>query len=341
VGTPFEAVTDLEGQFRLELPPGTYTLRISYELYKPQRLDGVVVTAGARQRFDAALVPDEDAVDVVEIVAEADKTSLEGVLLSRKRATVVADGVGRAEIAKSTDRNAAQAATRVVGATVVGGRFVYVRGLGERYTNALIGSVPLPSPEPDRAAVPLDLFATGVLDALTIAKTFSPDVPGDFAGGSVRLEPRGIPSAPLFSVSVRGAYNTDTTLRERLASSRTGSLDWLRIDDGTRALPEGFPVHSFGPRTKPNGEPITAEERRQAGLLLNSPMSARRATAPPDHGVSIVAGNGFDLGGNRKLGIVGSLGYGRGYSVRRNEVLRLFEGVGRDVDPRGLKAVRD
>lgn len=341
VGTPFEAITDLEGRFRLELPPGTYTLRVSYELYKSQRIDGVVVTAGARQRVDAALVPDEDAVDVVEIVAEADKTSLEGVLLSRKRATVVADGVGRAEISKSTDRNAAQAAQRVVGATVVGGRFVYVRGLGERYTNALLGTVPLPSPEPDRAAVPLDLFATGVINALTIAKTFSPDVPGDFAGGSVRIEPRGIPSEPLFSLSVRGAYNTNTTFRERLASSETGSLDWLGIDDGTRALPDAFPAYSFGPRTKPNGETITAEERREAGLLLNAPMSARRATALPDHGISVVAGNGFDFGQNRKLGVVGSLGYGRGYSVRRDEVLRLFEGVGREVDPRGLKAVRD
>lgn len=340
LGTNVKGVTDENGRFRLELPPGTYSVRVSYELHKTQRIDGLVVGVGRLVRLDVQMVPDAAATEEFEIIEEADKTSLEGILLARQRATVVGDGIGRGEISKSTDRNAAQAARRVVGATVVGGRFVYVRGLGERYTNALINGVPLPSPEPDRAAVPLDLFPTGVLDSLTIAKTFTPDVPGDFAGGSVRIETREIPSGPVLQLSVRGGYNTNTTFRERL-SSRGGDLDWLGVDDGTRALPDGFPAYSLRSQTKPNGEPITKDERAAAGLLLNSYMSAQRSGTPPDHSISIVGGNGWDLGQNRKFGFVASFGYGRSYTVRRDEILRLFNAARLEDDPRGFRPIRD
>lgn len=340
IGTKIEAISDLDGRFRLELPPGTYNIRISYELHNAQRIDGVVVVPGSIVRVDAQLTPDEGAVEVFEIVEEADKTSLEGIILARQRATVVGDSIGRGEISKSTDRNAAQAAQRVVGATVVGGRFVYVRGLGERYTNALINGVPLPSPEPDRAAVPLDLFPTGVLNSLSIVKTFTPDVPADFAGGSVRIETREIPTGPVLQLSARGAYNTNSTFRERL-THRGGDLDWLGLDDGGRALPDDFPEYSFRVRTKPDGEPITQEDRTAAALRLNNYMSAQRSGTPPDHSVSLVGGNGWDLGENRKFGFVGSFGYGRSFTVRRNETLRLFEGVTPAVNPRGFAVVRD
>lgn len=332
LGSKNQVVTDLEGRFRLELPPGTYKIRISYELHKSQRVDDIHVVAGQVVRVDAQLTPDKGAVDVFEVIEEADKTSLEGMILARQRATVVGDSVGRLEISKSTDRNAAQAAQRVVGATIVGGRFVFVRGLGERYTNALINGVPLPSPEPDRAAVPLDLFPSGVLNSLTIAKTFTPDMPADFAGGSVRIETREIPSKPLFQISARGNYNTNSTFRTRL-THRGGGLDWLGLDDGTRSLPDNFPKYNL------IGPDVTAQQQTDAGLALNSYMSAQRGGTPPDHGVSVVGGNGWDLGNDKKLGVIGALNYGRSYTVRRDEILRIFKGD--TVDPRGFTPSRD
>ncbi|HVR19302.1 MAG TPA: carboxypeptidase regulatory-like domain-containing protein, partial [Polyangiaceae bacterium] len=109
VGTKTQAITDLEGRFRLELPPGTYNIRVSYELHKSARFDGVVVEAGKATRLDVDLIADKDAVDVFEVVEEADKSSLEGLVLARQKATVVGDSIGRSEISKTTDRNAAQA----------------------------------------------------------------------------------------------------------------------------------------------------------------------------------------------------------------------------------------
>lgn len=339
IGTKFETITDVEGRFRLELAPGTYSLRITYELHKSARIDGVVVAPGQIIRLDTKLEPDETATDVFEVVEEADKTSLEGMILARKKATVVGDSVGRAEISKSADRNAAQAAQRVVGATVVGGRFVYVRGLGERYTNALLNGALLPSPEPDRAAVPLDLFPTGVLNSLTIAKTFTPDVPGDFAGGSVRIETREIPTKPLFEIGAGLGYNTNTTFRERL-THRGGDLDWLGIDDGTRKLPDEVPRDHQLVSSGPDNEVLdTPEDLERIGERVNSYMSATRSGTLPNHSLSLIAGNGWDLGNDRKFGALGSFSYSRGFSVRRNEIIRNFGG---DVaDPRGFSVSRD
>ncbi|HEY6079895.1 MAG TPA: carboxypeptidase regulatory-like domain-containing protein, partial [Polyangiaceae bacterium] len=142
VGTPFKTVADFDGRYRLELPPGTYTLRIYVELHKPSVVKGVEVKAGALDRIDIDVVPDESSIETVEIVTEVDKSSVEGLLLTRQRSAAVGDSVGRAEMARTPASNAAQATQRVVGATVVGNRFVYVRGLGERYTNSLLNGAP-------------------------------------------------------------------------------------------------------------------------------------------------------------------------------------------------------
>lgn len=324
VGTKHSAITDLDGRFRLELPPGTYTLRFFYELHKAERVSGVVVTAGAVAKVDAALVPDEQAVDVVEVEAEADRASMEGLNLARKRAAASGDAVGRVEIAKTPDRTAAEAARRVVGANVVDGRFVYVRGLGERYTNALLNGVPLPSPEPDRQAVPLDLFPSLVLEGLTIVKTFTPDSPGDFAGGSVRINTRELPSRLMFSASLGLGLNTQTTFQERL-SYKGSSTDWLGFDGGARKLPDSIPNHKIGPNVpRPDGTVPSQAELTGWGRDLNAFMSTESATSLPSYSLSVVGGDTFDLGGKRRLGTLAALTYSRKFLRRSGEEIRTF-----------------
>lgn len=318
------ATTDLDGRYRLELVPGVYNIRFWTELHHAEVVQGVRVELGKVIRLDGTLKADDAAVDIIEVETEADRTAVEGQILTRQRAAAVGDSVGRAEIAKTPDRNAAQAAQRVVGATVVGGRFVYVRGLGERYTNALLNDAPLPSPEPDRAAVPLDLFPTMAIDSLTIAKTFTPDSPGDFAGGSVRIQTREIPSKLVFQASITGGINTQSTFRQRL-SYPGGGTDWLGYDDGTRALPDGYPKYKLANGgVKPDGSAVTTTELTDAGRRINSHMTTRRAGTPPDHSMALVVGNGWDLGKERKIGVLAAMNYGHSYELIRGEISRDF-----------------
>ncbi len=326
-GRKAETLTDYDGFYRLELPPGSYTVRVFYEMHEPLRLQNVIVVEGEVRRLDAVLEPQEGMLEEVVVEEEAEKATLEGQLLARQQSATVQDGVGRAEIAKTTDSNAAEAAQRVVGATIVGGQFVYVRGLGERYTNSLLHGAPLPSTDPNRAAVPLDLFPTQVIDSINIAKTFTPDMPADFAGGSVQIETRSIPNKFIFAANLKGAFNDQTTFRERL-DYRGGSTDWLGFDDGTRAMPGSVPKDYplLGFQEKPDGSRVTPEEITQAGHDMNTYMSTTRSTSPPNHGLSLVAGNGYaiDKAKGSKWGWLASVNYDRSYQRITDGIERVF-----------------
>ncbi len=327
VGTKYKTIADFEGRYRLELPPGTYTLRVYVELHRPSVLKGVEVKVGALQRFDIDVVPDEASIDTVEIVQDVDHSSVEGLLLTRQRSASVGDGVGRAEISRTPASNAAQATQRVVGATIVGNRFVYVRGLGERYTNSLLNGAPLPSPEPDRAAIPLDLFPSLILESVTIVKTFTPDIPGDFAGGSVHINTRELPTKPLFQLSLGTGFDSRATFRDRYVHPGSGT-DWLGFDNNTRSLPKGFPGKGLGADTP---DDVVVD----AGRSINSSMHPRQALTPPNYSGTAVAGNGWALPGNQRLGVLATLNYGRSYRNRR-AVRRDFQpdvepGTGRSV----------
>jgi TonB dependent receptor/Carboxypeptidase regulatory-like domain/TonB-dependent Receptor Plug Domain len=305
-GQKQKTFADVNGRYRLELAPGTYSIRVSFELHRPSRVE-VIVKAGELSRVDFQLVPDESSVQEVVIEEEADHASAEGQTLERKRSSAVGDGVGRAEIARTPDKNAAEAAQRVVGATIVGGRFVYVRGLGERYTNALLNGAPLPSTEPDRNTVPLDLFPSLVLDNLTITKQFLPDMPADFAGGSVRINTRDFPKQPLLQLSLTGAYNTQSTFQKR-PGYQGSSTDWLGFDSGQRGLPSSIPQRRLDSQA-------SLEDRVAYGHRINTPLITFKKATPPNFGATLVAGNSYKLGQNAKLGAIAALSYGRSYEL--------------------------
>ena len=340
VGTEHVAITDEEGRYELELPPGNYTVRILSPVHEPIRARNVAVWRGGKRRIDAKLTPDEEAVEefIVDIDL-AEESSVEALALARQKSAAAGDTVGRSEISKTPASNAAQAAQRVVGATIEGSRFVFVRGLGGRYTNALLNGAPLPSPEPDRAAVPLDLFPTGILESLTIVKTFTPDVPADFAGGSIRVQTRRAPEKFLFQVSASGSYNTNTTFRERL-SHRGSSTDFLGFDSGTRSLPSGIPTEyplAIGVE-RPDGEFVLDPELKTHGDELNTFMSAQRKFTPPSPSVGVVVGDSFKLGRESRIGYLASLNYKQAYKIRK-EKRRNFEP--NDTEPSGLSIVND
>ncbi len=316
VGRKDKAFADLEGRFRLELAPGNYKLRVTYELHRPSVVE-ITVKLGELTRVDFKLVPDEGAVEEVVIEEKADQSTSEGQTLERKRSSAVGDGVGRAEIARTPDRNAAEAAQRIVGATIVDNKFVYVRGLGERYTNALLNGSPLPSTEPDRNTVPLDLFPSLVLDSLNITKQFLPDMPADFAGGSVRIKTRDFPKQALFQLSVAGAYNTESTGRLR-PGYQGSNMDWLGMDGGARGLPSSIPNRRL------DNSSTTTQEKITYGHRLNSPLITFKRGTPPNFGVTMVAGNSYKVGSDAKLGVIMALNYGQSYTLQQRKQ-RLFQ----------------
>jgi hypothetical protein len=195
VGTKRKTLTDLEGNYRLDLAPGTYELRVWAELKAARRIKGVELERGKVIRLDVKLDDDSKAaLKEVVVVAAPDKATEAVQVVRRQKAATVSDAVSAEQISRSPDSNASEAVKRVVGATIQDGKYVVIRGLGGRYSLTLLNGVSLPSPDPDLPSAPLDLFPAALLANLTIAKTFTPDIPGNFAGGALMIESRDFPS---------------------------------------------------------------------------------------------------------------------------------------------------
>lgn len=319
------ATTDADGRYRLELPPGTYQLRVTYELHRIARVKNVRVAAGRVGKIDVVLDPDVTAVEEVTAVeAEVERASAATQLFLRKNAAQASDSVGAQDIAKTPDRNAADAVKRVVGTTVVDGRYIFIRGLGDRYTNTMLNGSPLPSPEPDRQAVPLDMFPALVLSDLTVSKTFTPDMPGDFAGGSLDIHTRDLPNKFLFQTTVGLGANSESTFGKRL-SYPGGGLDWLGIDDGSRKLPQQVPAARV---TRLNPDGTLNPNLTDVGRAVNTSMETNRAFNLPNGSLSGVIGDSFKLGKERVFGYMGGFTYARRFQKRNDEIIRTY-----GVDP--------
>ena len=194
VGTTLGTMTNADGAYRIgNVPPGTVTIQVRRLGYQPRTVTGLMLAEGAARSDTVLLSTAVARVASVEVRANVDRGSVESTLDEQKDATGIVSSVGAEQISRSPDANAAQAVQRVSGVTVQDGKYVFVRGLGERYTTTSLNGARMPSPEPERKVVPLDLFPSGLLQSVTTSKSFTPDLSGDFSGAHVDIRTREFP----------------------------------------------------------------------------------------------------------------------------------------------------
>lgn len=294
-GLPVEATTDAGGRFELVLPEGAYQLSLIHSKFSTLSRDGVEVAGDAVTELSLELTPTAAELEDFVIVAPHVEGGVAALMVERRESSNVTDVIGAEEMARSGASDAAGALKRVTGINVVGGKFVYVRGMGERYSATLLNGQMLPSPDPERRVVPLDLFPTQVLESVLIQKTFSPDMPAEFGGGMVQLRTRSYPEALTFQVGVTLGANTQTTLRDGPVYEG-GSLDFLGTDDGTRALPDS--VRAAGALRRGNMfEAGQSDEELQAlGRSFPNLWNVYRTDTPPDHKLTLTFGDRYELG---------------------------------------------
>lgn len=290
--------SDTDGKFRFELSPGKYKLRFVNENYRETTLDDVEVIAG--QVTEASTVLSNKAtvttVDVVEKVG-AVAASAEAALSERRLAAVVSDAISADEIKKSVASDAAGAITKVTGVSIVDNGFVYVRGLGERYSATMLNNAMIPTTEPEKRVVPLDLFPASLIDSIKVLKTYSPDLPGEFSGGLVQMQTIDFPTAPVFRVSTNYGFNSVTT-GSRFGSYPGGGRDVFGFDDGTRNIPGIIPADG-----RIFAGNYTPQQLQEFGRAF--PVNWERSfndSMRPNQSYSVVGGNTFG-----RFGLVGAL----------------------------------
>lgn len=319
--------TDLDGNFAIELPPGTYTLRSYQPPLQPARVENVVVREGQSTRIEIVLRPTPRArPQEVVVTARAQTGTVAGQMQQRRESASVSDGVSAQEIQRSPDQNASDAIRRVVGASIIGGQYAYIRGLGGRYVNVTLNGMPLPSLDPDVPGVQLDLFPASLLNSLTIVKTFAPDLPGDFAGGQLQIATREFPSR--FTLQVTGSLGFDTLTQTSATPGYRGSdTDLLGIDSGTRRLPEGVP--SGARASEPN---LTPAQLGTISRGFRDIWNIGDAANLPNAQFGLTVGDTRRIGG-RPLGYILSLNYQ--LSTRRQlEDVRTIGNEGDATNPR-------
>ncbi|MSO35759.1 MAG: hypothetical protein EXQ50_01395 [Acidobacteria bacterium] len=229
--------TDVDGRYVLDLAPGSHELRVTMDGYEA-RFIKVEVAAGSRA-IDANVGLQmsrfaETVTVTADVAVNSVTSSAESQIAERKNAAVITDNLGSQEMKKNADSDAAAAMSRVTGLSVVDNQYVLVRGLGERYSNTTLAGSTLPTTEPDKKVVPLDLFPAGLLDSVQVIKSYSPDRSAEFAGGLVQIVPLKFPSRPVVDFSYGLNVQSNATGKS-IPMSSLGNRDWLGFDDGARA----------------------------------------------------------------------------------------------------------
>lgn len=275
-----------------------------------------------------ATPPQQEAEQVEEEVeistTGADPAGDEIVVTGRRTPNIIQNTpevisvLSAADIARTGEGDIAGALQRVTGLSVVGGRFVYVRGLGERYSLALLNGSPLPSPEPLRRVVPLDLFPTNILASSVVQKTYSVNYPGEFGGGVINLTTKSAPDEPFIAYGFSVGSNTETTF-ERGYTYYGSRSDFTGFDNGARDVPAplarafrtGNPVIEGVNFTRGQIQAITASLAN-----ANTNLIQGNNDIPPDFAFDITGGKTFDISDNFAIGLIGAFGYKHGWQTK-------------------------
>ena len=316
VGTTLGTQSGVDGRYSIHnVPAGTVTLQARRIGFAPKTVTGLMLAAGRALEQDISLAASAVQLTAQVVTAAAERGSVNAALDAQRNATGIVNAVTAEQISRSPDGDAAQAVQRVSGVTVQDGRYVFVRGLGERYTTTSLNGARLPSPEPERKVVPLDLFPSNLLETVTTSKTFTPDLPGDFGGAAVDLKTRDFPAERQLVYSLSTGFNSVATGQSVLGAPREG-LEWLGFGGRARALPGD--VASSGVITGDNAmvrsfRNVWSPQPRDGSPNLSTSVS--------------LGGSGEVLG--RDVGYVGAFSYQYGQEMRADE-RRAFAIVGPD-----------
>lgn len=317
----FGSATDLDGQFIVSnLNEGTYNLLISYMGYEKKRVTGIELYHGETKRLGITMKTSVVGMDEIVVEVESEHTSDAFLLSEQKNSLNVQDGVSSEQISKSGDSNAADAFKRVTGVSVLDGKYVYVRGLGHRYTTAQMNNVPIPSPEPERRTVPLNLFPAEVLESISAYKTYTPDLPGAFAGGSVNIRTKAYPDNRMFKMSAGlsdRSYLYDSFVYR--VSGHSGS-DYFGFDNASRSLPKAVPSDYKVELSNPlQGQLTNTEWSQKLGTIARSFQTDFIGESfSPAKPVSLAMslGNRFNPSGKLEYGYYLNASFGNDYFYR-------------------------
>lgn len=305
-GTTTGAATDLDGNYSIyNIEPGTYTFVCQFISYDPQTITDVIIKADEVTVLNFTLSTVSMGLEEVVVTAKAVQRSETAMLTIQKKSANVVDGLSSQQIKRAGDSDAAGALQRVSGINIEGGKYVFVRGLSDRYSKTILNGAEIPGLDPNRNTVQMDIFPTNLIENMVVYKSYTPNLPGDFTGGLIDIVTLDFPESFTTSFSVSAGYNTQASLNDNFLTYNGSSTDFLGYDDGIRNIPSDasgtIPVY---PSDKQGLTSITESFSKE--------MAPIEAPSFLNSSYSFSIGNQHQLGKN-------SIGYVFGLSYKYNE----------------------
>lgn len=294
------SISDFDGKFEIKIQPGQYSLQLSYVGYAKVIIQDIQVDDQKVTVLDDIRIQEElGELGEVTITAEMLSTTEEALLTIKRRSANMLDGISSSNFRKIGDSDAASAIKRVPGVSVEEGKYVYVRGLGDRYTKSTLNGMEIPGLDPDRNTIQMDMFPTSLVDNIIVVKSFTADLPADFTGGIVDIATKDFPDEKTFSLSVSAGYHPQMHFNSNYLSYQGGKLDFFGFDDGTRAIPtrENLQVPQYPSVV---GRPNSEAGQVFRGILgeFNPTLAAMRSASAMDFGLGLNFGNQVSAGEN-------------------------------------------
>jgi TonB-dependent receptor len=318
-GTTKSVQSDQKGTYSLAgLDAGTYSITVTYVSYNANTIANITVKTGEVVTQDVVMEP---AADMSGVVVKSSgggsnrpKATVSALLLAQKNSASVSDGISAETIKRTPDRNTGDILKRVSGASLQDDKFAIIRGLNDRYNTASLNGAPLPSSESDRKAFAFDVFPANMLDNLVIYKTATPDMSGEFAGGQIVINTKGIPSENFQSFTYGMGFNTQSTFKPRKLYEG-GQFDYLGIDD-TRKLQTPFPsIEAF--------KNMSENERLvYARSFKTNNWGYTNRTALPNTSLQYVLGRNYMRNNKDFFGMLFSVSYNK--TLTQNQGERIF-----------------
>lgn len=310
-GTSLGAVTDFDGKYTIDnIKEGIYTIKISFVGYEPVTAPNIQVTTGKKTTFNYQLSSNAKDLKGAEVMATRITNTENAILADMRSSSQIVNGISSQQISKTQDRNTSEVIRRLPGVSIMEDRFIVIRGLSERYNTVLLNGAMAPSSESDKKAFSFDIIPSSMLERIMIYKTGAPELPGEFAGGIVKIYTKNIPDEDYISAGMSIGIRSNTTFKtfNRASLSKT---DWLGMDNGSRDLPNEFPENVAG---------LTIADQVALAKLLPNTWIAKEKSAPIDQRFNFAMAKKFKVG---KVLISNTTGinYSNTYEVREAENL--------------------
>ena len=296
VGEKSISLTNNEGVFVLNIDANKkYTIQLTYVGYATKQISDIEGIANQVNHIDILLNPAAKTENAVIIKSSARKETVNALIAVQKNTPVIAQVISAEAIRRSPDKNTGEVLKRVTGTSVQEGKYLVVRGLADRYNQAMLNGILLSSTEPDRKTFSFDIFPSAMIDNIVMNKTFIPELPGEWAGGLVQVQTKDVPTAHFLNVQLGTGFNTNTIGKD-FYQAAGGNKDWLGIDDGTRGLANNFP-------TKTNFSALSAADKTNLGKQLRNNWQATPTAAPINSSFQINGGGTTKFFGKKVGGI--------------------------------------